>query len=85
MIQLSPPLEFPGWLALMAARKAKGKRGGARPGAGRPTVVHDPVRFTLDFERPDFEALEGIAEEKGKSIAALVRAAVATFVKRRRR
>ena len=69
----------------MAARKKKGKRGGARPGAGRPPVVHDPVRFTLDFERPDFEALDRIAEEKGQSMASLVRAAVATFVKRRRR
>ena len=69
----------------MAARKSKGKRGGARPGAGRPPVVHDPVRFTLDLERPDFEALEEIADQRGRSIASLVREAVGAFLKRRKR
>ena len=44
--------------------------------------MQDPVRLSIDHERPDVEALEGIAEERGVSVASLVRKAVQTFVKR---
>lgn len=69
----------------MAARKTKGTWGGWRPGAGRKPTLRDPVSFTGDIEKADMDALEAIAEERGVSVAALVRAAVAAFLKRRRR
>ena len=68
----------------MGVRKSKRQHGGKRPGAGRPPSLEDPVRFILSLERTDIEALEEIAEERGQSIASLVRQAVATFLKRRR-
>ena len=69
----------------MGARKSKRQHGGKRPGAGRPPLLEDPVRFILSLERRDVEALEEIAVERGQSIASLVRRAVAAFLKRRRR
>ncbi len=68
----------------VTARKPSG-RGGWRPGAGRKPTLRDPVSFTGEIERPDMDALEAIAEERGVSVASLVRAAVAAYVKRRRR
>ena len=69
----------------VAASKTKGTWGGWRPGSGRKPQLKDPVRFTGELERPDIEALEAIAEERGVSVASLVRAAVVAYVKRRRR
>ena len=69
----------------VAARKTKGTWGGWRPGAGAKPQLKDPVSFTGDIERPDMDALEAIAEERGVSVASLVRAAVAAFLKRRKR
>ena len=68
-------------LSNVAARKKTG-RGGAREGAGRPRRVKDPVRFTLDFERPHFEALEALAGEREDSVAEVVRKAVEAYLKR---
>ena len=73
-----------GYAPDVAARKAK-SWGGRRSGAGRKRVVKDPVGVTTDIERPDFEVLEAMAEERGVSIASLVRKAVAAYVKRQRR
>jgi hypothetical protein len=69
----------------VAARKTKGTWGGWRPGAGRKPTLRDPVSFTGDIERLDMDALEAIAEERGVSVASLVRAAVVAYVKRQRR
>ena len=69
----------------VAARKAKSGWGGRRPGAGRRPILKDPVTVTNDIERADFEILDAIAEEHGVSVASLVRAAVAAYVKRQRR
>ena len=44
--------------------------------------MQDPVRLSIDHERPDAEALEAIAEEQRVSVAHLVRKAVHAFVKR---
>ena len=68
----------------MTIRKSKGKRGGKRPGAGRPSILKDPVRFILSIERTEIEALEEIAQERDQSIASLVRSAVTAYLRRRR-
>jgi hypothetical protein len=68
----------------MTIRKSKGKRGGKRPGAGRPSILKDPVRFILSIERTEIEALEEIAQERNQSIASLVRSAVTAYLRRRR-
>lgn len=47
-------------------------------------MLKDPVSFTGDLERPDFEALQAIAKRRDVSVAALVRAAVAAYVRRQR-
>ncbi len=69
----------------MTIRKSKGKRGGKRPGAGRPSILKDPVRFIMSIERTEIEALEEIARKRDRSIASLVRSAVTAYVRRRRR
>ena len=66
----------------MTSRKSKGKRGGKRPGAGRPPILKNPVRYILSLERSDIEDLEEIAEQRGESIASLVRSAVRAFLRR---
>jgi hypothetical protein len=68
----------------MAARR-KGTWGGRRAGAGRKPTLRDPVSFTGDLEQVDLQALAEIAEQRGVSVASLVRTAVAAYVKRQRR
>jgi len=70
------------YVSVVTARKKPSGLGGWRPGAGRKRIVQDPVRLSIDHERPDVEALEEIAEEQGVSVAHLVRKAVQAFVKR---
>jgi hypothetical protein len=69
----------------MTEKKSKGKRGGKRPGAGRPSTLKDPVRFLVTFERAEIDALEAIARERDQSIASLVRSSVTAYLRRRRR
>ena len=69
----------------MPARKARDGRGGARPGAGRPPLFKDKVRISLDLERKDHEDLEKIAERWDESVAAVIRRALNTLLKRHRR
>jgi hypothetical protein len=66
-------------------RKTKGTLGGWRPGAGRKPTLRDPISFTGSVERADMDALEAIAEEKGVSVASLVREAIRAFLRRRRK
>jgi len=47
--------------------------------------LKDPVSVTMDLERPDAEALQAIAEQRGVSVASLVRAAVRAYMRGRRR
>ncbi len=68
----------------MTIRKSKGKRGGKRPGAGRPSILKDPVRFIMSIERTEIDALEEIARERDRSIASLVRSAVTAYLRRKR-
>ena len=69
----------------VAARKTKGTWGGWRPGAGRKATLKDAVSFTGDIEKADMDALEEFAQEKGVSVASVVRQAVKAFLKRRGR
>jgi hypothetical protein len=69
----------------MVARRSKSTWGGRRIGAGRKPTLRDPVSFTGDLERADLEVLAEIAEQRGVSVASLVRTAVAAYVKRQRR
>src|SRR5262245_5436919 len=69
----------------VATRKKKGTWGGFREGAGRKPELHDARRYSLDFEGPQMEALEEIAEERGVSVATIVREACAKYLARRRR
>ncbi len=66
-------------------RKIKGTWGGWRPGAGRKPTLTDPISITCDVERADVDFLEAIASERDVSVASLVRAAVAAYVKRQKR
>ena len=68
----------------VSPRPRKTAWGGKRTGAGRKPTLEDPVSHTLDLERSDADALKAIAAEKDVSVASLVRAAVSTYLKRRR-
>lgn len=63
-------------------RKSTNGRGGARPRAGRPREVQDPVRLAVDFERVDAEALADLARKRRESVAALLRRIVHGYLKR---
>ena len=52
---------------------ARGRVGGARPGAGRPRVFEDLTRITVDLERDELEAVNALAHERGVSRVALLR------------
>ena len=56
--------------------------GGARPGAGRKRIVANPERIAVDLEKPDLDALRALAEQRGTSVAALIRRAVASYLNR---
>lgn len=60
-------------------------RGGKRANAGRPRVVRDPVRLTIDFEKDDVTRLTERAEDRGISVAQLVREAVRSHLAKRGR
>ncbi len=66
------------------AVKRKGP-GGFRPGAGRKRIVANPERIAVDLEKPDLDALRALAEDRGTSVAALIRRAVAAYLKRTKR
>lgn len=69
----------------VATRRGKSRAwGGRRPGAGRKSILEDPVRLTFDLERRDFEALEALAMKRGISVAAALRMAVQRLPKRLR-
>jgi hypothetical protein len=58
---------------------------GRRPGAGRKPFLKDAASFTGDLEKAQMDALQAMGEERGVSVAQLVRDAVQAFLKRRRR
>jgi hypothetical protein len=69
-------------LELVAGKRSR-TWGGRREGAGRKREVQDPRRLTIDLESPDYAGLETIASEADRSVASVVREAVAEYVRRR--
>lgn len=67
------------------AAKRKAGIGGARRGAGRPALMGKPVVFSVTIDRSDYDALAAIAEEQGASLASVVRAALGSYARRKRR
>ncbi len=59
--------------------------GGSRQGAGRKPILKDKARITLDLERSDREALQRLAKKERRSVADLIRQAVAALLRRKRR
>jgi hypothetical protein len=79
-------VSFPEWQhGVMAARKAKSRRGGARPGAGRKPLFPESADLTIRFQRGTLEALAAVAERRKVSTASLVREAVEHYIARRTR
>jgi hypothetical protein len=66
----------------LVAGKRNRTWGGRRDGAGRKREVRDPRRLTIDLESPDYAALETIASEADRSVASVVREAVAEYLRR---
>jgi len=66
----------------VAARKSK--RGGARPGAGRPAILEERRSVTLHIEAAQRERLGQIAEARGVSVSDLIRQAIDAFLRRSR-
>jgi hypothetical protein len=62
-----------------------GKRGGARPGAGRPPEMSDVVRLMVRLEREDLETLERLAAREGVAPGKLARQLLSAALRRRRR
>ncbi len=69
----------------MTARKRSKVHGGVRSGAGRKGFIKDAYRLSVNFPGTDFDALEQLAEERGASIAAVVREAVRAYLEKNRR
>ena len=69
----------------MAVRKAKSKRGGARPGAGRKPVLRDARSLTFYVEAEDLALVRKIAASRGLAIAEVIRAAVRSYARRFKR
>ena len=68
----------------MARRKSKSGPGGARPGAGRKRIYKDLIYSTIGFERATFEKLVRAAKKRGESVAAIVRRAVDSYLRRQK-
>ena len=72
-------------LRSMPRRKTKGTLGGWRPGAGRKPELRNRMMLTISLEGDAYAALSALAEERGVSLAAVVREAVGAYVVRRRK
>ena len=55
------------------ARRTKGRRGGARPGAGRKPIIDDAVPVNVMLARRDRDRLRAIAGRRGVCLSEHVR------------
>ena len=69
-------------LTMVAEHGSKGRRGGARPGAGRKPVLKKAVLRSVSFEKAQMDALAKIARRRGWTYAEAVRQAVGAYLKR---
>lgn len=65
------------------AKKSTSKRGGKRPGAGRPRRVEGGEALTVWLAGVDLERLRRLSEERGQSVSQYVRAILHRHVSRR--
>ena len=49
---------------------------------GRKRIVQNPERIAVDLEKPDLESLRKLAVRRETSVAALIRRAVAQYLRR---
>ena len=73
-----------GTMDTMAAKRKSGW-GGARQGAGRPNLRTNPYRRSVDFDEADDRVLREIAEQRGVSVAQVIREAVTALLRRQTR
>jgi predicted DNA-binding ribbon-helix-helix protein len=69
----------------MTAKRRQSGRGGRREGAGRKSFLNDARTITVTLEADDYDAVEEIAERRGQSFAAIVRAALKGYLKRQKK
>ena len=68
----------------MATKKTKG-HGGRRRGAGRPSILEQPVKLSLTLEQTTLDALVGLAAGADLPVAVYERDTLAQHVARRQR
>ena len=66
----------------MSARKKK--RGGARPGAGRPPILSEPVRVTVWLEESTVAVLDELAESRELPLTTYIRDVLERPVRQKR-
>ena len=67
----------------MATKKTKG-HGGRRKGAGRPSIIRQPVKLSLTLEQTTLDGLVRLAARDGLPLAVYVRQTLAKLVRRQR-
>ncbi len=68
----------------MAAKRKTG-HGGHRTGAGRKGFIKNAKVLSVKYDGDDLAELESIAEERGISVASLLRELVREYLKKRSR
>ena len=69
----------------MTAIRKKEKRGGRRPGAGRPAVLSNPTILTLRLEEETFDELARLADTKRRPLRTYAREVLEAHVHSQRR
>ncbi len=69
----------------MAATRKKGKRGGRRPGAGRPAVLSKSTFLTLRLEEETLDELARLADTERRALRTYVREVLEAHVGGQRR
>ena len=69
----------------MAVTRKKAKRGGKRPGAGRPATLRDPTVFALRIEQETVDELARLADDERLPLATYARQVLEGHVRTKRR